>query len=641
MFSFKKPGYEEGIRKEWIVPNGLGGYASSTIFGANTRKYHGLLLASLSPPVDRWLLLSKLEEIIAGDRSYQLSTNRYPGVVHPRGFKFLERFDLDYFPTFIYKVKGFTVEKKVFTIHGHNATVVSYEVEGKGEMKSRPLVNCRRIHSNLHLKAIAWGFQEKRGKKRVSLRPNYPHSPALILASDLAEFSGKGDWYRNMVYEVERERGYDDREDHYCPGEFSIEIEGRTKFHILAVGGRKVEGEFARLYSRNPEDYDEMLEKERRRKEELARGRKPAVRALTTATDAFIVKRGKRKSIIAGYHWFDEWGRDAMISLPGLTLVTKRYEDAKQVLRTFAEASKGGIIPNRFSEQGMPEYNTADASLWFVYAVQKYLEYTEDYEFVRELWPFLTGIIKAYEKGTEGIRMEKDALIYSSPQLTWMDTKIGDWVITPREGKAVEINALWYNALRFMEDLAKQFDRDYSKYKSLAELVKKNFNEQFWNEEEGCLYDVIGRFKDASIRPNQIFAVSLPHSMLSKEKEKKVMSKVEEELLTPYGLRSLSPKDSDYKGAYLGDQLTRDLSYHQGTVWPWLLGPFVTAYVKVRGKKGVEKLLSALFEHLSDAGIGTISEIFDGDAPHKPKGCISQAWSVAEILRCYFEDVRR
>jgi predicted glycogen debranching enzyme len=375
---------------------------------------------------------------------------------------------------------------------------------------------------------------------------------------------------------------------------------------------------------------------------------------LAAAADQYIVSRGDQKTVIAGYHWFSDWGRDTMIALPGLTLPTGKHEVARSILRTFAKHVDQGMLPNRFPDAGeTPEYNTVDATLWFFEAARAFLAYSGDLEFVRnELYPVFAAIISWHARGTRyGIKVDPSGLLNSGEpgiQLTWMDAKVGDWVVTPRRGKPVEIQALWYNALCIMEDLARRFgdEAGQKRYRHMAALAHWAFNRLFWNAENGCLYDVVnGGPPDASIRPNQIFAVSLPHSMLSPERARSVVEKVQEHLLTPYGLRSLAPSDSQYRGRYMGDPSSRDGAYHQGTVWPWLLGPFITAYVKVNGaseaaRRQAEEWLASLKDHLSDAGLGHVSEIFDGDAPHRPCGCMAQAWSVAEVLRAYVEDIR-
>jgi predicted glycogen debranching enzyme len=399
------------------------------------------------------------------------------------------------------------------------------------------------------------------------------------------------------------------------------------------------------------------------RQAELARRRSAAdsapvdddfARSLATAADQFIVSRGEQKTVIAGYHWFSDWGRDTMIALPGLTLLTDKHEVARSILRNFAEYVDQGMLPNRFPDAGeAPEYNTVDATLWFFEAARAYLAYTDDLEFVRsELYPVFADIISWHVRGTRyGIKVDTSGLLSSgepSVQLTWMDAKVGDWVVTPRRGKQVEIQALWYNALCIMEDLAQSFGEKAGerRYRAMATVANSSFNRLFWNEKSGCLYDVTnGGQPDPSIRPNQIFAVSLTHCMLSAERARAVVEKVQEHLLTPYGLRSLAASDPQYRGRYCGGPVERDGAYHQGTVWPWLMGPFITAYVKVNGgsdvcRRQAAAWLEPLRTHLADGGLGQIPEIFDGDAPHPPRGCIAQAWSVGEILRAYAEDVK-
>ena len=376
--------------------------------------------------------------------------------------------------------------------------------------------------------------------------------------------------------------------------------------------------------------------------------------SLAAASDQYLVSRGDQNTVIAGYHWFGDWGRDTMIALPGLTLPTGKYDVARSILRTFASHVDQGMLPNRFPDVGeTPEYNTVDATLWFFEAARAYLAYTGDLEFVRdELYPVFAGIISWHTRGTRyGIKVDSSGLLASGElgvQLTWMDAKLGDWVVTPRRGKPVEIQALWYNALCIMEDLANRFGDEAAqkRYRHLAAVAQWSFNRLFWNEKLGCLYDAVnGGPPDPSIRPNQIFAVSLPHSMLPRDRARSVVEKVEEHLLTPFGLRTLAPSDPRYRGSYTGGPTERDGAYHQGTVWSWLLGPFITTYIKVNGgseeaRRQAQAWLSPLESHLAEAGLGNISEIFEGDAPHRPCGCIAQAWSVAEILRVYFEDVR-
>jgi len=632
--------FDKAVEKEWIETNGMGGYASSTIIGVNTRGYHGLLIAATRPPLGRMLLLSKIEETLAiGGGRYDLSCNQYPGAIHPEGYKYLDSFRLNPFPVFTYAVEDAIVEKSIFMVYGENTTIVNYRLvksPGAVTLELRPLLACRDFHGRMRENG---DMDTQWGSGSISVSHN--ELTLFLSASREGEFRKSRYWYRDFEYRMELNRGQDSREDLYNPGYFVFSLKEGEEVALAAS-------------TKDPSgfDPDELRSHELKRRDSIA----THMKSLMNAADQFLVRRGGGNlfSIIAGYHWFGDWGRDTMIALPGLTLVTGKYDAAKGILRAFASYCDRGMIPNRFPEVGEePEYNTVDASLWFVHAVKKYLDYTSDLSLVEsELFPVLTQIIQHYLSGTRyNIHADADGLIYAGEpgtQLTWMDAKIGDLIVTPRRGKAVEINALWYNALRIVEEISQKLENSQwaDKCSRLAKKVKRSFNQMFWNEAENCLYDYVdGNYRDAAIRPNQIFAVSLPYQLLSQERAKSVLKVVQEELLTPFGLRSLSPKHEDYIGHYGGDAYSRDQAYHQGTVWAWLLGPFITAYVNVNGrsekaKAFAESLLSDfLRSHLTDAGLGTVSEIFDGDPPHHPRGCIAQAWSVAEILRAYVEDV--
>jgi predicted glycogen debranching enzyme len=638
---------DAGLRREWLETSGLGGFASATINGCNTRRYHGLLVAATKPPVGRFVLLSKLEEtLIIDGRRYELGTNRYPGVIHPVGFQYLNQFRLDPFPTFTFGVETTEVEKKVFMIQGENTTVIQYRVKGKAariQLEIRPLIAFREYHSLTHEnEGLNPRIEQQPGE--ISVSP-YPGLPTLHLANDADQVESTGHWYRNFEYEAERERGLDFTEDLFNPCVLVFDLSSEPRATIVAS-----------TESHDVDAAEEYREREISRRKDNAL-RSPVgddlVTSLAAAADQYIVSRGEQKSVIAGYHWFSDWGRDTMIALPGLTLPTGRYDVARSILRTFAQHVDRGMLPNRFPDAGeTPEYNTVDATLWFFGAVRAYLAYTGDLDFVQqELYSVLSDIIAWHVRGTRfGIKLDSAGLLNSGEpgvQLTWMDAKVGDWVVTPRRGKPVEIQALWYNAVCIMEDIAARLDDENARkrYSNMARLTKWSFNRMFWNEKAGYLYDVVnGGPPDASIRPNQIFAVSLPHSMLSPERAKEVVSIVQQHLLTPYGLRSLAPSDAQYRGRYTGDGGSRDGAYHQGTVWPWLMGPFITAYIKVNGgsdaaRRQAEAWLAPLKDHLTDAGLGHISEIFDGDVPHRPVGCIAQAWSMAEILRTTVEEI--
>jgi predicted glycogen debranching enzyme len=629
------------LSREWLETNGIGGFSSSTISGLNTRRYHGLLTAATKPPVGRFVLLSKLEEtLLIEGRRYELSANQYPGVIHPQGFNYQTGFRLDPFPIFTYEIEGVRIEKSVFMVGGENTTVVQYDVAANHKdikLEVRPLIAFRDYHSTTH-ENDALNPQVKTENGQTTLRP-YSDLPTLHLAHDPAEIDSNVFWYRNFQYAVEQERGLDFVEDLFSPCAFTFDLNTRKKVSIIASTERRDAG--------NADTY---------RKAEIERrlSINKQADALTTAADQFVVARERGETVIAGYHWFADWGRDTMIALPGLTFVNGRWDIAKNILAEFATHVDQGMLPNRFPDAGeAPEYNTVDATLWFFEAVRSFLHYTSDYEFVRtSLYAVLKDIVHWHVKGTRyQIHVDDDGLLFSGEpgvQLTWMDAKVGDRVVTPRHGKPVEIQALWYNALRVMEHLAEQFKEPNAKheYGAMADKTCASFNELFWNEQTGCLYDVVnGENRDASIRPNQVIAVSLTNTMLSKERAISVLRVVERELLTPRGLRTLSPADPNYIGRYEGGPATRDGAYHQGTVWPWLMGPYITAYTKTFGKKAGRKFASTWLEnfkdHLHEACLGQVSEIFDGDAPHTPRGCVAQAWSVAELLRATIEDLNQ
>ena len=641
---------EVSLSREWLETNGLGGFASSTIVGLNTRRYHGLLTAATKPPVGRIVMLSKLEEtLIIDGRRYELSANQYSGAIHPQGFLYQTNFRLDPFPVFTYEVEGLLLEKSVFMIQGQNATVVRYELgfkeanEYPAELKLeiRPLIAFRDYHSTTHENSAIKRNVDTDGGI-TSLRP-YADLPELHFSHDEAELDANGHWYRNFQYAVEQERGLDFTEDLFNPFALTFDLNRHRRARIIASTERF-----------DIRKADRFRDAETSRRKSIGPASTEAndlVRSLFSAADQFIVARGAQKTVIAGYHWFSDWGRDTMIALPGLTLATGRSEIARSILSEFARHVDQGMLPNRFPDGGeTPEYNTVDATLWFFEAVRSLLQYTNDYDFVlARLYDVLKDVIAWHVRGTRyNIHVDPDGLLYSGEpgvQLTWMDAKVGDWVVTPRQGKPVENQALWYNALRLMEHLASQFaEKDNEEqYAKLAARAHESFNAQFWNEETDCLYDVVnGDKRDGSVRPNQIMAVSLTHSMVSKPRAKSILRVVERELLTPRGLRTLSPKDPQYRGRYEGNSLNRDGAYHQGTVWPWLMGPYITANVKTfgaNGRKVAAEWLNSFQQHLEEACPGQVSEIFDADPPHAPRGCVAQAWSVAELLRAATEDV--
>jgi len=632
------------LSREWLETNGIGGFCSSTIIGLNTRRYHGLLTAATKPPVGRLVLLSKLEETLVLDgRSYEISANQYPGVVHPQGFNYQTGFRLDPFPVFTYEVEGIRVEKSVFMVQGQNTTVIEYHIVEPtravdAKLVVRPLIAFRDYHGTTHENA-ALNRQIETAPGEITFRP-YGDLAALHLAHDDAEIDSTGFWYRDFQYAIEQERGLDFVEDLFSPCGISFTLGKERPVRLIAsTEPHKIA---------QVEAYRDAAIK--RRKASEPRDGSELVNVLTTAADQFIVARNHGETVIAGYHWFADWGRDTMIALPGLTLASGRWDVAKNILAEFGTHVDRGMLPNRFPDAGeAPEYNTVDATLWFFEAVRSFLQYTKDYDFVRtNLYAVLRDIIDWHVKGTRyQIHVDDDGLLFSGEsgvQLTWMDAKVGDLVVTPRHGKPVEIQALWYNALRFMEQLAATFkDADAAEqYGAMAVKARDSFNELFWNEELGCLYDVVnGASRDASIRPNQVIAISLTNTMLSKERAASVLRVVEHNLLTPRGLRTLSPGDPQYVGRYAGGPNSRDAAYHQGTVWPWLMGPYITAYAKTFGKKAGRKFsaewLQNFQDHFHEACLGQVSEIFDGDAPHTPRGCVAQAWSTAEMLRIVAE----
>ncbi len=649
MISFGSNAFDDPIgasKHEWLETNGLGGSAFSTITGMNTRRYHGLLTAATQPPVGRIVMLAKFEEtLIIDGRRYDLSTNQYTGAIHPRGFAYQTGFRLDPFPVFTFEVAGLRLEKSVFMVQGQNTTIVNYELlevppGDKVQLELRPLVAFRDYHGTTRENG-ALNPEVKTDDGITSVQP-YPDLPALYFSHDSASIFATGYWYHNFEYSIERERGLDYTEDLFNPFAITFDLVQHRRGRIIVST--------ARYDIRNVEGY---FYRERERRTKVAAGlTTDFIQALVSAADQYLVARGKESTVIAGYPWFTDWGRDTMIALPGLTLAAGRRDVAKSILKEFARHVDQGMLPNRFPDTGeTPEYNTVDATLWYFEAVRSFLHYTADYDFVRlELYDVLKEIIGWHQRGTRhNIHADTDGLLTSGEpgvQLTWMDARAGDWVVTPRHGKPVEIQALWYNALRVMEDLAKKFKDAGSRkeFSQRADHARKSFNELFWNDAAGCLFDVVeGDRRDASIRPNQIIALSLSNSMVSKPRAKSIIRVVERELLTPRGLRTLSPADPRYRGHYEGNSTERDSAYHQGTVWPWLMGPFITAFIKTfghtTGRKFAADWLEKFQEHLNEACLGQISEIFDGDPPHHARGCVAQAWSVGELLRAATEDV--
>lgn len=625
---------------EWLETNGIGGYASGTVAGLHTRRYHGLLVAATRPPLGRKVLLSKFEEkLIVEGREYELSANRYPGTVYPSGFEYIAQFRLDPFPIWTYEAGGVRVEKSVFMPHGENAVVMRWRIvqgaRADVRLELRPLVASRDHH---HLQHESPGARRdiavSEGHVRYSLRPG---DPEIAFSHNAADVVATGDWYRDLEYTIEQERGFDFHEDLFQPFVMKFDL-AEEAIVIVSLDTQHEANEAEGLAALEIDRRERLIA--------AAKVSDEASRRLVLAADQFVVERGGGKTVIAGYHWFSDWGRDTMIALPGLTLATGQPDVARDIILEYSRHISDGMLPNRFPDEGdTPEYNTVDATLWYFEAIRAYVEATGDLELVRDLYPKLADIVRWHIRGTRyGIMVDSDGLLHAGEagtQLTWMDAKVGDEVFTPRMGKPVEIQALWHNALRIMEDWAREVRDDVGaiKFSRYAAKASRSFNSRFWNYDASCLYDVIdGDSRDGSIRPNQIFAVSLTHSMLPRQKARKVVDVVERELLTPVGLRSLAPSDPSYVGTYLGSPYERDSAYHQGTVWAWLIGHFVDAYRKVHShdpgmEDRVGQMVAGLEASVSRSMLGQVGEIFDGDAPHAPRGAAAQAWSVAELLR--------
>jgi predicted glycogen debranching enzyme len=624
---------------EWLETNGAGGYSSSSISMSNTRKYHGLLVLPLKGKPEKYVLLSTLDEsLLIHNKEHWLSSHAYTGAVTPDGYTNLTRFIPAPIPTFQYKIGDTIIKKEILMPQDEEAVMIRYTFvrnSGDVELRIRPFLAYR----NFHCLAKENGFiNGERGKIQsgFSMEP-YADMPLInIQCSHAAKFRNDGVWYKNFTYAKENERGFDSTEDLYCPTEILVTTSGNDEI-IIRAGTSPATG---KLYQRWQKAYDERLLIEK-----SFAGLTETRKSLARSARQFITKtESGRKSVVAGYHWFLDWGRDAMIALPGLTLIHGKHSDALLVLEYFAEYERNGLIPNFIHPTGDAAYNTVDASLWFAWAVQQYLKATDDVKSLKPIiWPTLKKILAAHIKGTDNkIAMLENGLITAGDeqtQLTWMDAMAYGHPVTPRWGCAVEINALWYNMLCFLKDFSDRLNDPLPIPDSLISRVKDSFMRIFWMNDRGYLADVItNESRDLSIRPNQIFAASLPFTMLTKAQIKSVVDCVTTHLLTPVGLRTLSPADPRYKGRYCGGADERDSAYHNGTVWPWLMSHYGEALINSGAAHAHEKLTRWLEEfdkHLSNAGVCTVSEIFDGDAPHNPDGCISQAWSVSEMLRLH------
>ena len=651
---------EEGNELSWMIGNGIGGYADHTVAGGGAMCFHGYLIASLNPPVNRQLIFTRTQEIIeVQGREYDLTSQQYIGVSKD-GQKYLEKFTFDSVPEYTYRVEDIYLKKTIAVEYGHNTAVVCYEIENGSEackLRVVPLFNYRGYadvseKGDLNFKTIV-------NDKELSLIPeknkditiDFYTSDGVYYDRRLIPTSMATPNYlieENHFYMIDHRTGFLGVDNHYTPYEVQLELEPyeKKKFYVKCTI-EKLNDKSGFEIVREYKERAEGLVKKANLNDSLADN-------LVKAADHFIVNRESTglKTILAGFPWFTDWGRDTMIAFEGLTLVTKRFDDAREILESFAKYIKNGLVPNLFPDANTePMYNTVDASLWYFQAAYQYLNYTgnkEDYDFIKEkIYPKLKEIFKAYSTKTDfSIGMDEDGLIFAGDgldQVTWMDVRVGDLVVTPRHGKPVEINALWYNALKIMEKLSKYYGEDYEVYRKLSVKVKESFERKFWNEKTQCLYDVVDE-NDDKIRPNQIWAVSLPFSILDKEKEKKIVNTVYKHLYSTYGLRSLSFMDKDFKKQYIGKLIDRDKAYHMGTTWAFLIGGFITAYCKVNNysKEAIsraKKMCDVFQDTMRDGCINGIAEIFDGETPITGRGCYTQAWSVAEVLRAYANDV--
>jgi predicted glycogen debranching enzyme len=650
------------LRTQWLVTNGLGGYASGTISGQVTWRYHGLLIAALPAPFGRILMLNHLAEslVFPDGRVIQFGGDE-PSHPEKSSSNSLQDFRLEnHLPFWRYQIEGVTIEKRLLMLYLQNTVHISYRLLSDTDCRLdlRPSVHFRPFESSVGVPFSADYELRARGQQ-FEIDSHEGHPPLRLLV-DAAEshFTHEGSSRRDIFYERDAERGYESRGTLWSPGCFSTVLRRGSPVTLIASTE-----DWRNITALVPEDAQSTENDRRKRLLRLAdpKTRLGPAAELVLAADQFIIAPAGRlkdaararaagdelRSVIAGYHWFTDWGRDTMISLEGLTLTTGRFQEAAWILRTFAQYVREGLIPNMFPEgknEGL--YHTADATLWFFHAVDRYVRATEDNETLSALLPLFREIVDYHLRGTRfGIKVDPaDGLLRQGEpgyQLTWMDAKVGDWVVTPRRGKAVEINALWYNALRLLESWLRRSNKiaDADAIAGHAVRARESFNQRFWNARLNCLYDVLDgeHGDDPAIRPNQVLSISLPHPVLVREHWEQVMRVVEEQLLTPVGLRSLSREHKDYKEKYSGDLRSRDAAYHQGTVWGWLIGPFVDAWLKIHpeDRAGAQRFLEGFIPHLNEACMGSIGEVFDAETPFTPRGCIAQAWSVAEVLRCF------
>ncbi|NJO80036.1 MAG: glycogen debranching protein [Cyanobacteria bacterium RM1_2_2] len=676
---------EIAAAREWLVTNGIGGYACGTVAGVLTRRYHGLLIAALQPPLGRTLMLTKLEEIVHYNQQvYPLSADRWSdGHVDPQGYRHIEHFGLNgTVPAWQFACGDALLEKQIWMQQGANTTYIHYDLLRATQPMAlllKALVNYRDHHGSIR----SWGWQMAvdRVEQGVQVTAT-PEATPLYLLSDRADVLTLHDWYYGFDLAAERYRGLSDRDDHLHVATFHLTLHPGESLTIVASTDPMPDLNGLNTLKQRQTYEQKLLNLWRTSRPIHAKEPSSWLNQLVLAADQFIVNRAvslskgpeteladpstevapvepaepnetlnetlNGKTIIAGYPWFSDWGRDTMISLPGLTLATGRSEIARLILRTFSQYVSQGMLPNRFPDAGeIPEYNTVDATLWYFEAIRQYYQSTQDDDLLLELFPILADIIDWHCRGTRyNIHLDPaDGLLYAGDtglQLTWMDAKVGDWVVTPRTGKPIEVNALWYNALRTMAKFARMLGKPHQEYEAIADRTLARFV-RFWNPDAGYCYDVLDTptGNDASLRPNQIFAVSLPESPLTPAQRKGVVDACGAALLTSYGLRSLATNHPDYQGHYGGDPRQRDGAYHQGTVWGWLIGAFVLAHLRVYGDPvQARQFLEPMADHLCGHGMGNLSEIFDGDAPMMPRGCIAQAWTVAEVLRAWIATER-
>lgn len=656
---------DQMLNTEWLVSNGLGGYASGTVCGTPTRRYHGLLIASVLGHSGRMMLINHVHDSVMltdGNAAALSGTQRTAGEIHMDVCRYLKEFRLEWgLPVWIFETPAGIIEKRLMLIHGENTLILLYRLlEGSAPvtLQLRPLLHMRG-HGDPLSHQPTGPYEITIIGQRIEIHNNPPF-PTLRLRyhGNDAQLIFEKNHNRELYYRVENHRGYPASELLWNFGYFSMALDSERDAALMA----SVE-QWPVFAATQPHD---AFTAAKERAQYLLAEASPVIQQgfapeLVLAADQFIIRPQRvsetkwthaaaddePRTIIAGYHWFTDWGRDTMISLEGLTMLTGRLEEARRILSTFAHHVRNGLIPNLFPE-GKEEgvYHTADATLWFFHAFDRYMTKSNDFILLDTLYPILSNIIEHHLMGTDfGIGADPaDYLLQQGMQgyqLTWMDAKVGDWVVTPRRGKAVEINALWYNALQIMKKWSLHLNKKKaaSRYEKLARTVKNSFNTRFWYQDGAYLYDIVDgeQGEDHSCRPNQIFAVSLPYPVLDSSKWTQVVQTVQNHLLTPVGLRSLSPKHPEYKSRYFGELRARDAAYHQGTVWPWLIGPFIDAWLKVHpgDKASAYGFIQGLADHLNEACIGNISEIFDGNEPYTPRGCIAQAWSVAEVLRAW------